>query len=288
MSRATAFTEMAKGVVGLLSRRPKVFMNDFMKSPVFSRRLTEISEKVGRAITPGELRAAANPSRARFSPRTGLTIPLDQGSDVYKLLREAGGRQAGRLRFSFDEIAEAAPAFAKRIRMDVRTGVPLRKLVGRPGSQTGTSVRLDPGFFERQSRRLGRYAVRRPLEAGALGLIGADIFGPSVVQAGRGFVGLPDPERLESAKAQKELLQRAEALSMQSIRLQSQGAINAAMLAAVDPQLYNTVMAGRRLPQDAFVIGGAPRVDLMDQLVNAMSQGQFSQQTTDPLAALLG
>jgi hypothetical protein len=49
-------------------------------------------------------------------------------------------------------------------------------------------------------------------------------------------------------------------------------------LAAANPQLYNEVMAGRKLPQGAVVLGGRPRMDLMEELALGMSAGQFPQE----------
>jgi len=46
---------------------------------------------------------------------------------------------------------------------------------------------------------------------------------------------------------------------------------NIQRLAMEAPDLYQSVMAGRRLPQGAVVIGGRPRTDLMNELGNLMS-----------------
>lgn len=48
-------------------------------------------------------------------------------------------------------------------------------------------------------------------------------------------------------------------------------------LAALDPHLYNEIMAGRSLPKDAVVFGGQPRTDLMEELSMGMAQGQFKE-----------
>jgi hypothetical protein len=39
-----------------------------------------------------------------------------------------------------------------------------------------------------------------------------------------------------------------------------------AHLAASNPQKFNEVLAGERLPKDAVVLGGQPRVDLLEEL----------------------
>jgi hypothetical protein len=64
---------------------------------------------------------------------------------------------------------------------------------------------------------------------------------------------------------------------------------SAARLAAVDPHLYNQILAGRRLPEGARVFGGQPRVDLMEQLAYEMASGQYEQpQPEQDLLAELG
>jgi hypothetical protein len=37
-------------------------------------------------------------------------------------------------------------------------------------------------------------------------------------------------------------------------------------------------LAGRELPEDGVVIGGTPRVDLLDQVAESMGAGMFQQQ----------
>ncbi len=54
-------------------------------------------------------------------------------------------------------------------------------------------------------------------------------------------------------------------------KLQARMGESLARLAAASPQTYNQVMAGRQLPQGAQVFGGAPRVDLMEQLASRMA-----------------
>jgi hypothetical protein len=63
-----------------------------------------------------------------------------------------------------------------------------------------------------------------------------------------------------------------EALAMKTQRLQRDMAANTARLAAMDPQLYSEVMAGRRIATGSRVFGGQPRVDLMEQMALRMSQ----------------
>jgi hypothetical protein len=50
------------------------------------------------------------------------------------------------------------------------------------------------------------------------------------------------------------------------------------------PSVAQQIMAGRRLPKGAVVIGGTPRIDLMQQMAEQMSDGAFQDQ--DPLQQL--
>jgi hypothetical protein len=68
-------------------------------------------------------------------------------------------------------------------------------------------------------------------------------------------------------------------------RLRRDAMRNAARLAAANPQLYNEIMAGMQLPQDAWVIGGQPRTDLLEELAYDMATG--ARQQTDPQQELL-
>ena len=82
----------------------------------------------------------------------------------------------------------------------------------------------------------------------------------------------------ESLQMQVEFEEQQRRMAQASMRLE-----------AIDPHLYNEVMAGRRLPKDAVVFGGQPRTDLMEQLAMGMSQGQFTETNAqDELMKSLG
>lgn len=57
-------------------------------------------------------------------------------------------------------------------------------------------------------------------------------------------------------------------------RLGALRAANTQALAQRNPHLFAEVMAGRRLPEDAVVFGGSPRVDLLESVADAMSRGE--------------
>jgi hypothetical protein len=71
--------------------------------------------------------------------------------------------------------------------------------------------------------------------------------------------------------AQQNQLRKAKARQKKYELLQRRMGQSMARLAAVDPQLYQHVVTGRQLPQGAVVLGGAPRVDLMEELALRMA-----------------
>ena len=71
-------------------------------------------------------------------------------------------------------------------------------------------------------------------------------------------------ESVRSMKAKQLSRQVRNASIQENIRR------NQEILAMRDPHLYAQVMAGRHLPQDAVVLGGAPRQDLMEELAQHM------------------
>lgn len=83
-------------------------------------------------------------------------------------------------------------------------------------------------------------------------------------------------ERLDAA-IRHESTNKLELLAEQAKmeRLQASIAENMARLAHADPDLYNQVMAGRRLPRGARVFGGRPRTDLLQELGAMMATGSI-------------
>tara|TARA_X000001388_G_scaffold65960_1_gene52592 strand:- start:97 stop:549 length:453 start_codon:yes stop_codon:yes gene_type:complete len=71
--------------------------------------------------------------------------------------------------------------------------------------------------------------------------------------------------------AQQNQLRKAKARQKKYELLQRRMGQSMARLAAADPQLYQHVVTGRQLPQGAVVLGGAPRVDLMEELALRMA-----------------
>lgn len=66
--------------------------------------------------------------------------------------------------------------------------------------------------------------------------------------------------------------------------------MNTMKLMQTDPQLAQQLMVGRKLPPAAAMFGVKPRRDLIEEVAEAMSNGQFVDDTPggDPLAGFLG
>jgi hypothetical protein len=73
---------------------------------------------------------------------------------------------------------------------------------------------------------------------------------------------------------------------LEQARMERTLAQNQARLAQANPTLYTSVMAGRKVPTGAVVLGGRPRTDLMRELAASMDSGAF--QKRDPLSDLMG
>lgn len=84
------------------------------------------------------------------------------------------------------------------------------------------------------------------------------------------------------ARAAQSLEYRARALAagkaLEAERVQRGMSESLVKLRALDPALFQRVMAGRRLPVGAEVIGGVPRVDLLEELAQMMTLGQVPGQ----------
>lgn len=76
--------------------------------------------------------------------------------------------------------------------------------------------------------------------------------------------------RLEQLRAQQRQMRAMESLGR---------------LAALDPQLYNELTAGRVLPQGAMMFGGTPRTDILEAMAFDMADGVY-QPSGDPDAEL--
>jgi len=130
---------------------------------------------------------------------------------------------------------------------------------------------------------IGKKMLGSPLKMGlagaALGV--ANMVGPDLYKGARESLGFNEDKKTRQLK---EMLDATEAIErfgrIQKRRqrdLETMVNVNTEMLARNAPHLFNQIMAGRELPQDATVIGGEPRSDLMREVATQMSQGAFSQ-----------
>jgi len=113
--------------------------------------------------------------------------------------------------------------------------------------------------------------------AGAVGL-GGEVFPPMARGVQQDFSGLNTRDVMNELNAQKD---REAILSASISRKQSverELAKQSARLAAANPHLYNQIVAGRRLPQGAVILGGNPRTDLMEQIALGMASNPQLQQ----------
>lgn len=86
--------------------------------------------------------------------------------------------------------------------------------------------------------------------------------------------------------AQTRLKAEKIAKLMEQARMERAIQENSMRLAQANPNLYTSVLAGRRVPAGSVVLGGRPRMDLMRELAASMGSGRFERQ--DPLSELMG
>lgn len=109
------------------------------------------------------------------------------------------------------------------------------------------------------------------------------------VLAGRALMRTPtDTSEIDEAVNQAVRRSKGERVAklLEQARMERTLAQNQARLAQANPTLYTSVMAGRKVPTGAVVLGGRPRTDLMRELAASMDSGAF--QKRDPLSDLMG
>ena len=158
-----------------------------------------------------------------------------------------------------------------------RVGRPLRKKINaaqevRAAKRMGPPLPArEPGWLLKQFKKNPTGAV---LGAGNLALM----FGPGLVKSLRDELdigGYVDEQTDRLIGAQAELNSYARMQRRREEELNRLMQVNTAMLAQRSPELYNQIMAGRRLPQQATVIGGQPREDLLREVARGMSEGRY-------------
>jgi len=143
----------------------------------------------------------------------------------------------------------------------------------------------DAGFLHNFLLGDKGFVKEHPFLAGAGGLMTAGMIVPPIKE---GIVsGYTDRDlNLKINEVKNQGRMRAEQIGAQQQRSQVERelASQAAKLAAVNPHLYNQIMAGRRLPQGAVILGGQPRTDLMEQIASGMASNPQLQQPGPAMA----
>lgn len=115
---------------------------------------------------------------------------------------------------------------------------------------------------------------------GRLGKIGggfllADLalgFGPGVVAGLREGVGLQESKEAKARNLQRSVAAFQHKQQLRVQELEKKMARNTVALAQADPVLFQSILAGRQIPQDGIVLGGKPRTDLLQEVAMQMSQ----------------
>lgn len=131
-------------------------------------------------------------------------------------------------------------------------------------------------------------SLRSSLPSGKKVAGGAALAGLAALMVRKGFsTGAPNMASVEAQVRQAERERRGRQLAdiFEQARMERALAQNQARLAQANPTLYTSVMAGRKVPTGAVVLGGRPRTDLMRELAASMDSGAF--QKKDPLSELL-
>lgn len=146
-----------------------------------------------------------------------------------------------------------------------------------------------PGFLSRVGGAYARAFKAAPFNT-VVGTLGAGAYLTDAL-----IQGYPEIAAQVSGNRYSQSIQDAANFQLEAARqqakierLQQTMALNTARLAQAEPHLYNEVLAGRRLPQGAVVLGGNPRTDLLSEMALRMSTGGFQQTSAqDELAGML-
>jgi len=117
-----------------------------------------------------------------------------------------------------------------------------------------------------------REFMRNPLAVAGLAVPSAAFLSSNVVAPmGKGIYDTVAPDK-ELSRISGDLGDYQSSLleKLQEARMKEEVQRNMMAVQRANPHLYAQVMAGRRLPQGAVVLGGQPRQDLMEELASHM------------------
>lgn len=123
--------------------------------------------------------------------------------------------------------------------------------------------------------------------AGGAAFLGADV----AIPAAAGILPVirdEVPSLAEEIEFEKQAIIQRRSMEARAESLSQSIVENLARLAAVNPDLYHSIAAGRRLPRGAMSIGGRVRTDLLELMGRSMAEGAYQKPVpvTDPLAFL--
>lgn len=120
-------------------------------------------------------------------------------------------------------------------------------------------------------------------KAGGGALLGAGAIPPLLAGMRNSLnTGQIKDKKLEQAIRGSETRQKARRYGEdRTKRLQRLTQENMAILMATTPRLAAQLMAGQKLPQGAVVIGGQPRMDLIQEVAQGMAMGQYGPGVPD-------
>jgi hypothetical protein len=153
--------------------------------------------------------------------------------------------------------------------------------IGRnPVARTTRDAFLGGGAFPKG--RAAQWAKEHPVIAGlsALGAVGlgSEVVPPVVRGVHRDWSNHTVAEARKELESEKDMQAIGESHRLRQESVERELAKQSARLAAANPHLYNQIMAGRRLPQGAVILGGNPRTDLMEQIAGGMASNPQLQQ----------
>lgn len=209
----------------------------------------------------------------------------DTPEDLKALEREIYKRRRERKKTK-PKSQEAIRAIKRENQRRLKAGQ--KKLTGKERRQIRTNVVLKKRGAKALNRYLGKGSWFNPLTVkGGLTALGIPLalgFATDVSRglreqfgAGSSWFDGKDAvdEMLEPQMAQAKY---ASQLRRRAQDLERMRSLNRDKIERYAPQLAASLKAGMELPEDAVVIGGRPRMDLLNDVADRMSKGEFNQE----------
>lgn len=218
-------------------------------------------------------------------------------------LKNRGRLGRGSRALDVEEILQAAgvtkPGMLNKAAASLVSGVGLGRSL-----KAGATPGMKQGMVGKGLNWAAKQAVHSPIGTGLTALAALQMLAPGVMDSVTSPVkgltggdsavdlflnntGLSPGQPVFSNRLanQGQLVALQDQMRLKAQRDAQTAAQNTALLFQTAPHVAAQIMAGRRLPKGAVVIGGTPRVDLMQEMAMSMGQGQFEQQ--DPMQQIL-